>query len=344
MSLPAIQNCPSTLASGFDTYSPTAIKKVFYGKKVSHMLPFEPPHLNEEVAEQFRQNRKILSISGVQIKQSLRLEKNELKITNEGDQGLYILKPIPHRDTIGKVDQLPANEHLTMQIARQVFKLSVAESALVFFSNGEPAYLTKRFDVKEDGTKIGQEDFATLMGRTREIHGEAFKNDGSYEEVALLMKHYIPAYQVEIEKFFTLVVFNYVTLNGDAHLKNFSVQMTPNGDSILSPAYDLINTRIHIFNDTAMALSDGLFQGDYYSESYKANGYYAYDDFLEFGLRIGMTEMRINRIIDRFRNSGAKVKALIYRSYLADDSKKLYDELLTERIATLSYSYKNQIA
>ena len=46
-----------------------------------------------------------------------------------------------------KIDQVPANEHLTMQIAKQVFKLKVAENALIFFQNGEPAHLTKRFDI-----------------------------------------------------------------------------------------------------------------------------------------------------------------------------------------------------
>ncbi|OYZ33517.1 MAG: hypothetical protein B7X86_01180 [Sphingobacteriales bacterium 17-39-43] len=40
-----------------------------------------------------------------------------------------------------------------MQIARQVYGLKTAENALIFFQDGTPAYLTKRFDVKEDGTK-----------------------------------------------------------------------------------------------------------------------------------------------------------------------------------------------
>ena len=340
MSLPEIKYCPSTLSKGFDTYSPTALKKVFYGKKVSHILPFAPPQLDEKVAETFRQNRKTLSISGVQIKQSLRLVKNELKITEEGEQGQFILKPIPHRETIGKVELLPANEHLTMQIASQVYKMNVAKNALVFFNNGEPAYITKRFDVKEDGSKIAQEDFATLMGRTRETHGVIFKNEGSYEAMTWVMKKFIGAYSVEIEKFFTLIIFNFITLNGDAHLKNFSVQMTENGDYILSPAYDLINTRIHIPEDTAMALTDGLFHDDYYSESYQVNGFYTYDDFLEFGLRIGMVESRINKIIERFRNSIDEVRLLIYKSFLSQESKDLYDKLFTTRIRTLSDSYK----
>src|SRR5690606_38019717 len=83
------------------------------------------------------------------------------------------LKPIP-RD-LKKVDQVPANEHLTMQIAKQVYGISVAENAMIFFKGGSPAYITKRFDVKPDAspgsvgrTKWGKEDFATLAGKTKD--------------------------------------------------------------------------------------------------------------------------------------------------------------------------------
>ncbi len=185
MSMPAITYCPGTLAEGFDTYSKTCLKKVFNGKKVSHILPYNPPQSSEEDAEKFLENRKRISISGVQEKLSLILDKNKLRLTEEGEQGTYILKPIP--SDLKKVDQVPANEHLTMQIARQVYRISTAENALIFFENGDPAYITKRFDVKEDATKWGKEDFASLAGKTTENAGPDFKYKYSYEEVAELV-------------------------------------------------------------------------------------------------------------------------------------------------------------
>lgn len=36
-----LNHCPSTLADGFSTYSPTACKKLFDGQNVSHLLDFE---------------------------------------------------------------------------------------------------------------------------------------------------------------------------------------------------------------------------------------------------------------------------------------------------------------
>ena len=158
MSTPEIKCCPGTLAAGYNTYSRTCLNRVFNGRKVNHLLPYDSPATNDATDILFLENRMLMSISGVQEKFSVLLDKNLLRLTTEGEQGTYILKPVPN---IGKnPDQMPANEHLTMQIARQVFGIETAENAMIFFKNGQPAYITKRFDVKEDGSKWATEDFA----------------------------------------------------------------------------------------------------------------------------------------------------------------------------------------
>ncbi|MCK4568900.1 MAG: HipA domain-containing protein, partial [Bacteroidales bacterium] len=164
MKLNEIYICPGTLAKGFKTYSPICLKNVFRGRKLSHILPYDAPQHSEEVAEQFMENRKRISISGVQEKLSFILIKNQLRLTRESEQGNYILKPIP-RD-VKKVDHVPANEHLSMQIAGQVYNINTADNAMIFFKDGTPAYITRRFDVKADGGKWGKEDFASLAGLT----------------------------------------------------------------------------------------------------------------------------------------------------------------------------------
>jgi serine/threonine-protein kinase HipA len=255
MPLPNINYCPGTLAPGYHTYSPTALRRVFHGKKVSHILPYDSPSSNPTTAELFDASRGRISISGVQEKFSVLLEKNKLRLINQGERGGYILKPIPGAGK--KPDQMPANEHLTMQIARQVFGIETAENALIFFRNGSPAYITKRFDVAKDGSKLGQDDFASLAGRTPQTHGEHYKYLGNYLELFRLLQQYAPAYVVEAPKLLKLLLFNYLFSNGDAHFKNFSLLETPLGDYRLSPAYDLLNSRIHI-NDKDFALDDGL--------------------------------------------------------------------------------------
>jgi len=334
-----IDFCPCTLAPGFSSYSPTALKKMFGGKKVSHILDFDAPSSNEEVAERFRQNSKIISVSGAQFKQSLLLEKNKLRLTKPGEKGTYLLKPIPYRPPFAKAEELPANEHLTMQIAKQAYGITTAENALIFFKNGEPAYITKRFDYTETGQKIAQEDFATLSGLSKENNGDSYRNQGSYQDLALVLKKFVAAYSVEIEKYFELVVFNYLFSNGDAHLKNFSLQQTIHHDYLLSPAYDLLNTLIHLPNDSFFALSDGLFSDQFETKSLQTLGFYAYDDFFEFGLRIGIQKNRLKRILDKYRTENTKTRKLIEVSYLGEETKKNYEHHYLDRLKMLNNLY-----
>jgi serine/threonine-protein kinase HipA len=255
MSLPEIEYCPGTLAEGFDTYSRTCLNRVFQGKKVYHVLPYDSPASNPETDILFEENRKRLSISGVQEKFSVILEKNKLRLINEGERGTYILKPIPAAGK--KPDQMPANEHLTMQIARQAYGINTAGNALIFFKNGASAYITKRFDIDKDGNKLAQEDFASLAGRTPQTQGEHYKYLGNYLELFQIMQANVPAYKIEAPKLLKILMFNYLFSNGDAHFKNFSILETSMGDFILSPTYDLLNSRIHI-EDRDFALEDGL--------------------------------------------------------------------------------------
>ena len=326
MTLPLITYCPGTLAPGYKSYSNTALRRVFQNKKVSPILPYESPTSNPKTDELYRDNRKRMSISGVQEKFSVLLEKNKLRLIQEGEQGQYILKPIPN---VGKnANQMPANEHLTMQIARQVFAIETAENALVFFNNGDPAYMTKRFDVNNDGSKWAQEDFAALAERTPQTHGEDYKYLGSYLELFALLKKYVPAYIVESVKLFKLILFNYVFSNGDAHFKNFSLIETPLGDYKLSPAYDLLNSRLHI-DDKDFALDDGLLPPN------KTQGKIT-EQFYSLGAQAGISKKQIDKIVKDLTTKQDKVITLIEASFLDEKSKRNYTQAYQTRLKKIS--------
>lgn len=325
MSSIIIHNCPGTLKEGMTTYSKTALNRLFNGKKVSPALPYESPATNALTEELFKENRKRLSISGVQEKFSVLLEKNKLRLINEGEQGQYILKPIPNVGA--RTEQMPANEHLTMQIARQIFGIETAENGLVFFKNGAPAYITKRFDVKEDGTKWAIEDFASLAGRTPQTHGTDFKYTGSYLELFEIMKKYVPAYQIEAIKLFKLLLFNYLISNGDAHFKNFSLIETALGDFKLSPAYDLLNSRIHI-EDRDFALDDGLLPLD------KSKGKIA-GQFFKLAELASISEKQSKKAFDTITTNEDKVLVLINLSFLDDKTKRNYTQAYQTRLKKL---------
>src|ERR1700738_3591729 len=115
MSLPDITYCPSTLQSGYTTYSPAAQQALFgsRSKNVPHILTFGPPGKNPELTREYNEKRKFISISGVQEKYSLVLEKNLLKLTES--KGTHILKPVP-AERLERVQEMPGNEHVSMQI------------------------------------------------------------------------------------------------------------------------------------------------------------------------------------------------------------------------------------
>lgn len=325
MSLLEIQYCPGTLAEGFHTYNRTCLNRVFNGKKVHHILPYDSPASNSDTDDLFEENRKRISISGVQEKFSVLLEKNKLRLINDGERGTYILKPIP---SVGKKsDQMPSNEHLTMQIARQIYGIETAENALIFFKNGSPAYITKRFDVKDDGTKLAQDDFASLAGRTPQTHGEHYKYLGNYLEIFQLMQKYLPAYKLEAPKVLKILIFNYLFSNGDAHFKNFSLLETPMGDYRLSPAYDLLNSRIHI-EDKDFALDDGLVprnlgQGKICQQ------------FAILSEQAGISSKIFNDIIYLMLSQSDNVEQLITASFLNDTTKKYYRQSYQGRLKQL---------
>ncbi len=102
-----------------------------------------------------------------------------------------------------------------------------------------------------------------------------------------------------MRRFFELVVFNYLFANGDAHLKNFSLQQTTNGDYLLSPAYDLLNTSLHI-QDEDFALQEGLIPPAEHSDIYARTGHPCRADFETFGKRIGVLPKKVSAILDMF--------------------------------------------
>ncbi|MDA3814541.1 MAG: HipA domain-containing protein [Candidatus Cloacimonetes bacterium] len=269
------------------------------------------------------------SISGVQDKISLKLSgKDLISTTGEGE---YILKPVPSINVEQLQFDVPANEHLTMQIAKQIFKIQTAENALINFQDGESAYITKRFD-RYDGHKIHQEDFCQIGGISPETNGPNFKYESSYHEMGEIIKKHCVAPKIEIEKLYKLVLFNYMFGNGDAHQKNFSLIETINGDFVLSPAYDLLNTNIHFPEESRMALD---LLKHFETEHYKINAFYGFEDFMKLGEFYGIKSNRNKKMILEFPAQREKVEKLISRSFLSQEGRKKYLEIFLDRLKAM---------
>ena len=324
-----IVNCPSILLEGYSTYSPKARKILFDGHKVSHVLDFN--------IDEFRKTGEIvnamhrISVSGVQEKFPAVIDNGKIRIASDEERSTYILKPAPWDRTLAERKLVPANEHLTMQIASQVYGIATAANGLCFTPDGQMVYITKRFDVQPDGTKLPMEDFASVIGRNEQEDGKHFKYSGSYEDIANAIRSNVSAWMVDMERFFDLVVFNYIYANGDDHLKNFSL-ILQGDDYRLAPAYDLLNTSIHVNGDD-LGLDGGLSPNIRRSDVYDNSGHPCRVDFERFGQQIGLLRPRVKKILDRYMSLPEMSSVLISRSFLNDKGKRHYLRIVNERIA-----------
>ena len=214
-----IEVCPSTLRPGFSTYSPQAVKELFDGVAVSPFIDID--FENERDQQQAMENMNNMSISGAQEKFSAIIDDGKIRLTHKGEQATYILKPAPFNLSLSTRKQIPANEHLTMQIASQVYGIRTASNGLCFSSSGQSVYITKRFDVVNGVKENSQEDFPTVLQMTEEGNDSNFKYHGNYAQIADAIRQFVPAWMPQMEQFFRMVVFDYLFANEDAHVKKY---------------------------------------------------------------------------------------------------------------------------
>lgn len=323
-----IKNCPSLLLEGFDTYSPKAAKMLFGGTKVNPILNFDIDEFRN--AGEFAEAMHRISVSGVQEKFPAIIKSGEIRIAGDKERSTHILKPAPWDKTLRDRKLIPANEHLTMQIASQVYGIQTAANGLCFTSKGLPVYITRRFDILPDGSKLPMEDFASIIGKNEQTTGLQFKYNGSYEDIATAIRANVAAWMVDMERFFELVVFNYVYANGDAHLKNFSLILYGQ-DYRLAPSYDLLNTSLHVNGDD-LGLDQGLSPDIEKSDVFDETGHPCRLDFERFGNKIGLVKRRMDKILNKYTFLPDDALNLIAQSYLPEKVKRNYTRIVLERI------------
>ena len=323
-----IEVCPSTLRPGFSPYSPQAVKDLFDGVVVSPFIDID--FENERDQQQAMENMNNMSISGAQEKFSAIIDDGKIRLAHKGEQATYILKPAPFNLSLSTRKQIPANEHLTMQIASQVYGIRTASNGLCFSSSGQPVYITKRFDVINGVKESSQEDFATVLQMTEEGSDSNFKYHGNYVQIADAIRQFVPAWMPQMEQFFRMVVFDYLFANEDAHTKNFSL-INRNGEYFLAPAYDLINTCIHIQSGSDLGLVGGLSPDIEKSDVYDRTGHPCRLDFERFAERIGLPKKRAASVLDMFMDIPQETYTLINHSFLNDKMKRTYKRIIEER-------------
>lgn len=276
----------------FTEYTAAQQQTLFDGQRVSPILPYS--YKRDILTGSGASFAPSISVSGAQHKMSLVVRDGQLRFADPGEQGTLILKPHPARFALNR--DIPANEEFCMRVCRGIFRLPTAASALCFFQDGVPAYLTRRFDILPSGQKLHMEDLASLSGLLVQGNSNA-KYNGSYEQLAGIVARVSSVPLMDLRLFFRMVLVNFILCNGDAHAKNFSMLEADGGAWRLAPVYDVMNTRVHV-SDTDFAMEHGLFE-----DGRTCPRNHLSDFFLSWGATIGLsrriTQLDIRNILQR---------------------------------------------
>lgn len=303
--------CYQELEEGQKDFHPKCARKLF-GTKDVPLLEYKHEDL-DRLAEQVI--RAQTSLTGVQPKLSLNLNKYDgcSRLTIVGLWGDYIFKPQTE-----KYEQLPENEDLTMHLA-EAAKIEVVPHSLIRLADGKLGYITKRIDRANDGEKIDMEDMCQLT-----LHPTEYKYKGSHEQIAKIIMRYSNTPKLDLTNYMQLLLFCFVTGNNDMHLKNFSLYRPLDGYR-LTPAYDLLNVAIANIKDKeelALTLSGKKTK-------------FCKNDFLNAACTMGLEENVVLRLIASLHKALPKWQTLIHASFLSEDMKMAYEDIIMSRLARL---------
>lgn len=291
-----------------------ACSKKIFGTVVAPELPYTHEQI-AELAEQVVRSQ--TTLTGVQAKLSLDIQKvkeEPHRFTIVGLWGRYILKPQTEL-----YRHLPELEDVTMHLA-EIAKVKTVPHSLIRFADGELCYITKRIDRDNKGKKFPMEDMCQLAEKLTE-----YKYKGSYEQIGKLVIKYSVVPKLDVINFWEQVLFSWLTGNADMHLKNFSLYATMPRRYTLTPAYDMVSTALVMPEDTeelALTLNG------------KKRKIRKQDFVIAFKV-FGLEDKVIENIFARFQKAVPEWMAFIDLSFLPQEMKEGYKEIILKRISML---------
>ncbi len=288
----------------------------FFGSKIPPKLEYTQGDMLELAKKIVRNQR---TVTGVQPKLSLTKGKmsedsSKEKLTIVGLWGQYILKP----QSI-QYKELPEIESLTMHLADSV-KIDTVPFSLIRLKSGELAYLTRRVD-RSKKRKFHIEDMCQLTERQTE-----HKYKGSHEQIAKAINLYASNPGLNKVNFYELVLHSYLTGNNDMHLKNFSLLKGDNSEYNLCPAYDLVASELVV-------------EGDDEELALNLNGKkkkLKKEDFDAAMETSGINHKAAQNIFDKFKGVKSNWFGIIDKSFLSEEMKKSYKEMLDLKFQILT--------
>ncbi len=304
-------SCEQNLDAGSKNgYHPPCARRLFdasYLPKVDFTIAEIPLKAREMIGK--------IAISGVQPKLSVFVNKKlkDIQVTAKG--GTHILKPSPDY-----FPDLAENENLCMNLASE-FGIETPPHGLLPASGGGLVYIVKRFDrTFEDGgeIKIPTEDFCQLLEKDD-------KYKGSIEQIGNFLKKHSESPFIDTQRLFIRTIFNFLVGNGDAHLKNFAMIRPPGRGYRLSPAYDIVSSRLVIPNESdELAITVNGKKNDLLSK-----------DFMALADSLEIPPKQLQNILDKIKTLESEFKAFVERSFLPKEKKSALAAVFEKRCGVM---------
>jgi len=276
--------------------------KVLWGSTVAPRIPFALADLPSKVTSA----EDHMSISGVQIKALVRLNKDSSEIEVAPTGSTHILKPEPN-----EYPGLPAMENACMSMA-ETLGMPVPPHGLFPMSDGRLCYIVKRFDRTADGGKLQNETMFQLLGATN-------KYEGSLESIGKAIRAHAENVGLDTIDFFERVLLCFLIGNGDMHSKNWALLIRERKPS-LAPCYDLVSSRVYIEKEEDSALMINA----------KKNKLKRLD-FEKFADDLKIDPKAAANSFDKMRNAQEKLRELVIYSEMNPSMRQKFEDVMAER-------------
>lgn len=311
------QVCKGCFKPNVVEYCADCRRQLFSRARMGTLLPFDVPERDQlSILSSYGRGKNLM-----EIRNEYAVQQNGTKL-ELAEHGSHILKTIP-TGAFQRLNQLPANEHLTMQLASQVYNIDVVPNATIYLNNGQNAYITRKIELSGSSVYINKYPLINIAIEQEQLIG-------SVEDLARLLQKYIAAYKPQVEHLFALAIFNYLFSNNSPAYYQLSLIETSAGEFLLSPAYNLVCTELH---DRSRTIP--LYNEDYASADLVKNGYYSYASFLVLAEKISVVEKRARRILARFLENESVVEQIVKHSFLEETARQEYIDLYRTKLQEL---------
>ncbi|MCP5053827.1 MAG: HipA domain-containing protein [bacterium] len=287
-------------------HHPICIKRMF-GTGYIPRLAVSPG----DIPTDYKKEEDKFSISCIQPKIPLQLNRKKKQLELGDESGEFILKP-----GVDYFANLPQIEYICMTAA-SLMGIAVPPRYLVPLGDSGPAYVTRRIHRPPKEPPVKKKTLREIMGKEK-------KYSGDLVDIGLKIWDVSEFPGLDVQLFFEMVLFSFIVGHSDLHLESFSVLYDGEGNARLAPAYDIVSAKLFLPDSDDFAIP---LEG-------KINAIRG-KNFMNSSQRLKIHEKAYAKLFLRFFRGKRQIGRLIKESSLSTEEKVKFADVINERFRRL---------